>query len=171
MKIYPTLILILLVIFWACIFFWPGPVNFMPEETTATSTVIAPGMRQINVYFGNGKLASEASCAEVFPVFRQVKDAPALPKESLEILLQGPTEEEKARGYFTSINSGVSVRAVSVGDGVAAVDFDRNLGTGIGGSCRISAIRKEIESTLEHLPGIHAVIISVGGRSAGALQP
>jgi spore germination protein GerM len=40
-----------------------------------------------------------------------------------------------------------------------------------GGSCKISAIRAQIERTLMPFPGVESVVISVEGDVAGALQP
>ena len=42
---------------------------------------------------------------------------------------------------------------------------------GVAGSCRVLAIRAQIESTLKQFPSIKKVVISVNGRTGEVLQP
>ena len=85
--------------------------------------------------------------------------------------MKGPTVTEKAAGVFTSINDGVTVKALTIVKGVARVDFDKSLEREVGGSCRVSAIRSQIENTLKQFSSVSSVIISVDGNSQDVLQP
>ena len=92
-------------------------------------------------------------------------------RAALEQLLRGPTEAEKAQGFFTSINSGVKIQSLTIQAGTAYVDFDDQIEFQVGGSCRVSAIRAEITQTLKQFPTVSEVIISVNGRTEDILQP
>ena len=54
---------------------------------------------------------------------------------------------------------------------VAYVDFNSNLNKGVGGSCKVIAIKSQIENTLNNLPDIDSVVISVNGKTDGILEP
>lgn len=134
---------------------------------------VASEMMTLKVYFGNLKLDKnkDFECDNVFPVERKVRKTKGVLAAALEELLKGPTEREKADGYSTSINSGVSVRKLIVEEGVAYVDFDRQVEYQVGGSCRTSAIIAEIKNTLMQFSNVKGVVISVEGRTEDALQP
>ena len=109
-------------------------------------------------------------CREVFAVERNFPGAD-LPKETLEALLMGPTEQELERGYISRINFGSVINSFSVKDGVAQVDFNEQFNNAIAGSCLVLHIRSEIETTLKQFPNIKDVEISVMGKTEGVLQP
>ena len=52
-----------------------------------------------------------------------------------------------------------------------AVDFDAQLEEGMGGSCRVSAVRAQITETLLQFSEARNVVISVDGRIEDILQP
>jgi spore germination protein GerM len=79
---------------------------------------------------------------------------------------------EQAEGFFTSINQGVKLQSLNIReDGTAFVDFDEQLQAGVGGSCKVSAIRAQITETLKQFPTVKNVIISINGRTEDILQP
>ena len=134
----------------------------------------------IDVFFSNTKQdLNTLYCDRTYFVQREVSrptDNPAsrlgeLAYIAIKELLEGPTEVEKARGFFTSINSGTKVQKISIEDGVATVDFNQAFNEGVGGSCRVLAIRSQITNTLKQFPEIKEVIISVNGDSQNTLQP
>jgi spore germination protein GerM len=88
----------------------------------------------------------------------------------LEYLLQGPAENEK-KEFFTSINPGVKVNSLEIEDGIAKVDFSKEIEEDAGGSCRVLSIRAQITETLKQFPTVKNVVISVDGRVDDALQP
>ena len=131
-----------------------------PEETIT-----------LKVFFNNSNLDPEASCNKVFPVERRVLKTQAVARAALEELFKGPTEEEKTKGFFTSINSDVKIQSLTIENGTARVDFDEQLEFQVGGSCRVSAIRAEITETLKQFSTVREVVISINGRTEDILQP
>ncbi len=126
---------------------------------------------KVEVYFNNSKLDPEFSCNKVFPVEREISKTQAVAGAALEELLKGPTEKEKAEGFFTSINSGAKIQKLSIVEGKAMVDFDEQLEFQVGGSCRVSAIRSQITETLKQFSTVEDVIISINDRTEDILQP
>ncbi len=90
---------------------------------------------------------------------------------ALSELLKGPIGSEKENGYFSSINEGTKIHQIIIEDGVARVDFNQKLNEGVGGSCKVQAIRSQITETLKQFPEIKEVVISVNGESEQILQP
>lgn len=144
----------------------------------ARTSVMAPSvletktMRVVNVYFGNSNLnQGMMDCALVFPVSREINNGQDAPTAAVQWLLSGPTEDEIKSGYGTSINNGVRVKSVFINNGEARVDFDYKMEEGMGGSCRVGAIRSQIERTLLQFPNIQSVKIGVEGNFVDPLQP
>jgi spore germination protein GerM len=125
----------------------------------------------VKAFFNNDKMDPEFSCNKVFPVEREILKTEAVARAALTELLKGPTDTEKAQGFFTSINPGVKIQELTIENGVAIVDFDSQLEFQVGGSCRVSAIRAEITKTLEQFPTVTSVMISINGRTEDILQP
>lgn len=142
------------------------PIFLTPGEIATTTSTI-----NIKAFFNNNNLDKEITCNKVFPVSRQIAKTMAVARAALEELLKGPSDEEKAEGYFTSINPGVQIQKLTIADGIAKVDFDETLGKDVGGSCRVSAIRAEITETLKQFSTVKNVIISINGRIEDILQP
>lgn len=125
--------------------------------------------RKVYVYFSTDK--SGEDCQTVFPVLRYASPNPAIARITLEELLRGPSSMEKERGYQTALNTGVSIQKLTIQNGVARIDFDKQLEEAVGGSCRVSLIRSQIEKTLMQFPTVNKVIISIDGRTEDILQP
>ncbi len=125
----------------------------------------------VKAFFNNNNLDPEISCNKVFPVDRQVAKTTAVARAALEELLKGPSDQEKTDSYSTSINPGVKIQKLTIENGVAKVDFDQTMEEGMGGSCRVSAIRAQIIQTLKQFSTVESVIISVNGRTEDILQP
>lgn len=142
------------------------------REDRRTQTAPSPERITVRVYFSNKQKDPQAlECDKVYPVQRQILKTRTVARATLRELLKGPTETEKKEGYFTNINSGVKVRTLEVEDGLARVDFNEKLEYQVGGSCRVQAIRAQIEETLRQFSNIDEVIISVNGRIEEVLQP
>lgn len=138
------------------------PVKFGPSSDTT----------EIKIFFNSEVLDPEITCVKVFPVIRTVPKTVTVAKTALEELLKGPTEAEKAEKYSSAINTGVTVNSLTIVDGVAKADFNDQLGFQVGGSCRVGAIRAQIEETLKQFPAIKEVQISINGVSGDTiLQP
>lgn len=127
----------------------------------------------VKVFFNNDKLDPNLmDCSKVFPVNRTIPKTPAVARAALEELLKGPTAQEKTQGYLTNIlNSGIQIQSLTIAGGTAKVDFNEALQQGVGGSCRVAAIRSEITNTLKQFPTVQNVIISIDGRTEDILQP
>jgi len=125
----------------------------------------------VKAFFSNANLDPEFSCNRAFPVTRSTAKTEAVARAALEQLLSGPSELEKKLGFITSINAGVKIQKLTIENGTAKVDFDEAMEKGIGGSCRVSAIRAQITETLKQSPTVNNVIISVNGRTEDILQP
>lgn len=137
------------------------PVKFGKIETT-----------KINVFFGNSKLDPNATdCGRVFAATKDIPKTDTPGRAALEELLAGPTAEEQKNGYFSSINSGVQIQKLSIENGAAKVDFNKQLEEAVGGSCRVAAIRAQITQTLKQFPTVKSVVISIDGRTEDILQP
>jgi len=86
-------------------------------------------------------------------------------------LLKGPTIKERQAGFYTSLPPEVSLNRLVIENGVASVDFNEALERGVAGSCRVQAIRTQIEKTLQQFASIKDVVISINGRTEDILQP
>ncbi|MFA6270078.1 MAG: GerMN domain-containing protein [Candidatus Paceibacterota bacterium] len=127
--------------------------------------------KPVDVYFGNSKMGSNEDCAQVFPLSRNILNAETLGPGALEALLNSITESEKSSGYFTSLNDGILIQKFEIKDKVAYVDFSSRLNEGVAGSCKVTAIKSQIENTLNNLPDIDSIVISVNGETQGILEP
>jgi spore germination protein GerM len=125
----------------------------------------------VKVFFNNNKMDPEFSCNKVFPVERTVLKTDEPEREALVELLSGPAQSETMEGFFTSINSGVKIKNITINNGTISVEFDERLERGVGGSCWVSAIRAQITQTLKQFSNINNVIISIDGRTEDILQP
>lgn len=133
-----------------------------------------PQTMSVQVFFNNTKFDPNLiDCSKVYPASRTIPKTPAVARAALEELLKGPTEQEKADGYLSNIiNSGVKIQSLTIDQqGTAKVDFDETLERGVGGSCRVAAIRSQITNTLKQFPTVKNVIISIDGRTEDILQP
>lgn len=139
------------------------PVILLPSGAARSITVRA--------YFNNDRLDPQVTCTAVFPVDREVPETAGVARAALDELLKGATAAERERGYYSNLNDGIRINSLSIGDGVARADFNSALDYKVGGSCRVSAIRAQITSTLKQFPTVHDVIISINGQREDILQP
>ncbi|MFA5080735.1 MAG: GerMN domain-containing protein [Candidatus Paceibacterota bacterium] len=126
---------------------------------------------KVKVYFANDNLDKDVTCSRVFPVERDVEKTEAIARTALEELFKGVNEKEEASNYRTALNLGVKINKLTIVDGVAKVDLSEELDKSVGGSCRVSLIRKQIEETLKQFSNVKSVIISINGDSKYILQP
>ena len=146
--------------------------NVSPSYSQPKTAVAFEWEKQVSVYFWNDNLASDKNdCSLVFPVSRTVLNAETLGPGALETLLKGVTNEEKALGYGTAFPGGVLVQKFEIKNKVAYIDFSSELSRGVAGACRVIALRSQIETTLNNLPDIDSVVISVDDEIEEILQP
>jgi hypothetical protein len=137
------------------------PVRFAPVEAM-----------EVNIYFNNSqKDPNSTSCETTYPTTRRIAKTPAVATEAVRELLRGLTSAEGALGFMTALNPGVELVSLTVEGGVAKADFNEALIDGVAGSCRVMAIRSQIENTLKQFPSVKSVVIAVDGNSEDILQP
>lgn len=151
------------------------------EQDMVTIPVYFGKDREVSVYMTNAEMAGEGNeCTEVYARERFIFDSevPAIElRQAIWALLAGTTDEEDADGYGTSIPDGVRLNSVQVNEygGVVTIDLSSDIETG--GSCRVTAIRAQIEKTAKEIlgdnyPNEFRVNITVdGGNPDEALQP
>lgn len=125
----------------------------------------------VRAFFVNTRYDPQAMTGEVFPVERKIAPGIDPPGAAIEALLAGPTAEEGALGYLTSIPADAGLLSLSVENGTARADFDWRLEFQVGGSTRVRYIRAQLNRTLLQFPEIERVIISIEGRTEDILQP
>lgn len=122
------------------------------------------------LYFGNSQKDPQ-SCALVFPVLRSVSSGENKEKASIDNLLKGVNSKESDQGYYSNIPSGVKLQQITISNGIARVDFNNTLESGVNGFCRVATIRAQIMQTLLQFPDIKDVVISENGKTQGVLLP
>ncbi len=137
------------------------PIKFTPIETST-----------IQVFFSNSQLdTAMLDCQKVYAIDRLITKTESVGTAAITQLLKGPTEPEKNQGYFSSINSDVTLQSLKIDKGIAYADFDAKLNEAVAGSCRVTNIRSQITQTLKQFPTITDVVISINGESEAILQP
>ncbi|MBC8145640.1 MAG: GerMN domain-containing protein [bacterium] len=127
--------------------------------------------KTVSAFFTNSRKDPGASdCGRVFPVSRTVAPTSAVARAALDALLRGPTDDERQKDFASEIPSGTRLRDIVINSGTARADFSRELNTAAG-SCRVTAIRSQIEQTLRQFPTVQRVEIAVEGNTSGVLQP
>jgi len=128
-------------------------------------------VKTVKVFYLNNNLDPEVSCNKVFPVERIVSGDASLIESALKALIGEISPSDVEKGYDTALNLGIIVKKWSLEDGAARVDFNEALEQGVGGSCKVSAIRAQITETLKQFSSVKEVVISIDGRTEDILQP
>lgn len=143
------------------------PVYFkeIPEEPSDLMTV--------RIFLNDSRFVNEPDfdCSRTIAVERKVPKTAGVARAAVEALLRGAIKEEISSGFVSTINSGVRIQSLVIENGVARIDFDEHFEFAVGGSCRVAAIRSQIEDTLKHFFTVNEVMISVNGRMEDILQP
>jgi hypothetical protein len=139
------------------------------ESSSNDAAPRAQFSRPIQVFFGHHH-ESYKDFAAVFPVIRLASQDTA-EKAALMKLIEGPTPEEQAAGYFSELRSTLSGSSdcrgedfsMTVNDGAATVRFCRAVSSaGVGQDARI---RSQIEATLLQFPTIQRItLLTTEGR-------
>ena len=126
----------------------------------------------VRVYFTNTTEDPEVlHCEVTYPVERRIPKTEDPMHGTLRELLKGPTVMEQSMGFSSSINPGVKLLGLTVEEGTVTADFDAMMQFQLGGSCRVMAIRSQIENTLKQFPEVEEVVIAVDGETEGVLEP
>jgi hypothetical protein len=121
-------------------------------------------------------------------VKRSVPKTTSVAKVALEELLWGPGPRNTGMaGFGTALpmpqdvlsypgrradwGPRVTLRKLTITNGVATADFSDELRAYGGGSLRVTLIREQITRTLKEFPSVNEVVISIEGRTEGVLEP
>ncbi|MDP3963940.1 MAG: Gmad2 immunoglobulin-like domain-containing protein [bacterium] len=152
--------------------FWDSPEDGRPLDVVAIPLVFnRADIRSVDIYFTNDRLDPEVTCVKVFSTERVIARTAAPASAAIELLLKGPTAGERERHYATQIPEGIKLPRLSIAQGTATIDFNADIEAGMAGSCRVQAVRAQIERTLYQFANISGVVISVEGRTEDILQP
>lgn len=137
------------------------PVRFAPTKLASRKIFLVPPTDE-----------QGTDCSNVVAVERAVPNT-ALPVEAtLLALLREPIALGESTVPTSVIPEGVRLVSLSVANGTAEVVLSNELESYGGGSCRVGAIRAQIERTLMQFSSIRRVEISVPGKTAEeTLQP
>ncbi|HEV2071559.1 MAG TPA: GerMN domain-containing protein [Acidimicrobiales bacterium] len=123
------------------------------EGSRTPTTTTAPGQTDVTVFF----LAGE----ELVPVTRSVPATSGVLRASLEQLLNGPTEEERASGLHSLFpeNAAGKLRDVTIdGEGNVAVDFSPSVVSGSAGTSTGSTLLlAQLNATVFQFPTVSSV--------------
>ena len=132
---------------------------------------VEPKSIEVKVFFPNEGMGSTEDCTLVYPVVRTIPETVAVGRASLEELFNGVTEQETNLGYYSNLNEGVVIQSLTISNGIARVDFNSKLDEMVGGSCKVTSIRSQIEETLKQFSTVNSVVISIDGQVEDILQP
>lgn len=140
------------------------------EKVIIPITFVATQTSTVRLYFSNTRFdPNMTACQTTHPTDRRLAQTPAIANAALTALLEGPTVTEQERGYRTNIPTDVRLQSLRIENGTAFADFNSALN--VGGSCRVQAIRSQIENTLKQFATVNNVVISVNGSTTDVLQP
>lgn len=149
-----------------------APAGEAPDSDEAPSTAETAGTDTVYIFYPNSKSDPEMmDCERVRSVKRTMPTADANATTALNLLLQGPSAEEKEEGFFTFIPENAALNGLKIENGTAYADFATGLDRGVAGSCTVLGIRAQIEGTLRQFDTVKNVVISVEGRTEDILQP
>ena len=139
-----------------------------------------PNTQEIQVFW------TISGAERVGPQLRRVQATPRIGTAALEELLWGPPKISQI-GYGTAIPTPeqvlsypgrepdwgprVTLRKLTIENGVATADFSQELKAYGGGSTRVMFIRQQITQTLKQFPTVREVRIAIEGQTEGVLEP
>jgi spore germination protein GerM len=129
-------------------------------------TQFRPQQVRTEVFF----VGAANGAATIVPVERDVRGrgAETILRGALEALLAGPTPEDRAKGLTSEIPAGVSLRGVTVREGVASIDLTQAFASG-GGSSSMQGRLWQVVYTATQLPAARQVRILIEGQERQAL--
>jgi len=131
----------------------------------ATGQIKGPSIK-VRVFYKNAyKDPGLASCEADEFLERDIPLTKTVLKDAINILFTGPsTPEEKARGAISELQSAVAngkkpvtIKSVTVKNGVATVTLDDPDKFTTGGTCRVMIMKSQIEKTILQFPAVKSV--------------
>jgi len=148
------------------------------QQTITVLSASDPDTQLITLYWLLGE--------QVVPVQQRIPRTVRIGTAALNELLWGPGPPNLA-GFSTAIptpeqvlsypgrapgwGSRVTLRSLTIADGVATADFSKELKAYGGGSLRVKLIRQQIMQTLVQFPTVREVRIAIEGQTEGVLEP
>ncbi|HKS29667.1 MAG TPA: GerMN domain-containing protein [Pyrinomonadaceae bacterium] len=136
-----------------------------------SSATAQTGTMTIKVYYANEKRNPNADpCGLVFPVNRVIPKTSGVARAALEQLFAGPTEKEKAEGYYSWFNPETKaiLKSVVVKNRTAYVNFKQDtfaiLSGNVSTSCGSDQFISEMEKTLRQFPSIKKIFYAIDGK-------
>ncbi|MDR7417756.1 MAG: GerMN domain-containing protein [Armatimonadota bacterium] len=128
-------------------------------------TQVRPVPTRVDVYFvGTADNAGTLVAVERVVEGRRPE---VLVRAAIEVLLAGPTADERARGLTTEIPAGVRLRGLSVRDGVATLDLSEAIASGGGSSSMQGRLWQLVYTGTQF--GVRQVRILIEGEERPAL--
>ncbi len=126
------------------------------------------GKTSVNVYFVDPDAVEFGNCSSVDFEKRTMAFTNNIAELALVELFKGPT----AAWATTMIPEFTTLESIVIEDGVAKVSLNSpDISMWSGGSCRMNAIRTQIEQTLFEFDSIDVVEIAVNGKFKDILEP
>jgi hypothetical protein len=139
-----------------------------------------PDFTRVTLYWTDGE--------ELVAVKRPVPKTTSVARVALEELLWGPGPRTTGMaGFGTALPTPqevlsfpgrrpgwgprVTLRKLTIANGVATADFSDELRAYGGGSLRVTLIREQITRTLLEFPTVKEVVIAIEGKTEGVLEP
>ncbi len=129
-----------------------------PDPTTTVSTPAPPtttptALVDVRIYLLRG---------ERLATTRRQVEGPAVLRDTLVELLEGPTDSERAAGLHTEIPDGTTLLDVKLADGLATVDLSRDFERG-GGSLSMTARLAQVIFTATQFDNVDEVLFWLDG--------
>jgi len=132
------------------VYFDAGGVDDRAAAVSRRVVFSDPASVSMSIFFNRMGDDAVGSCANVFPVERSLSGKGSAYRTAIEELIKGPTEEEKAAGYYSSLPKNAVLKSVAAdAGGSVTADFSSALVSGSAGSCRQAAVVSQIVATLE----------------------
>ncbi len=152
------------------IFFDPSAKDGTPTNVLRIPVRLPTQTMTVNVYLPTANSVN-ADCKTVAPVKRTIMKTIATAEAALRELTRIKSTD-MISGMQTSLSDGTELISLVVYNGNAKAVFNELLDQNVGGSCRVTSIRMQIERTLKQYPTIKTVEISTQTKSADeTLQP
>ncbi len=132
-----------------------------PEPESKNETPEKPISRTARVYLI--KYDEKTERAVLVAVNRNV-DSELYLQQAIVSLMQGPTPDEKRKGFLTAIDHNAKVRSITLKNRIADIDFNSAIESGGGGELNLNRL-DQIVYTATQFDGVDAVRIRINGKA------
>jgi germination protein M len=128
--------------------------------TEATTTTTEPSVSTVSVYFLDGENLRVGHGREV--------EGMGVAASAVEALLEGPTADDEALGFTTSIPDGTTLLGLNIVDDLATVDLSGEFESG-GGTLSMNARLAQVVYTITQFPSVRGVQLRLDGEDVEAI--